>query len=245
VEPRPRFLDAVAVASDLHAGQRRRGTDIPYIAHLLVVTGLVIEDGGGEDEAIAALLHDAIEDAGGAATRDAIAERFGARVAAIVEACSDTLDPDPEEPWLQRKQRYLEHLPQITDEGVLRVALADKVHNARSIVRDYRREGHGLWERFGRRTARDQLWYYGRLLAFFEQRCPGPLTEDLRHSVGELCWLVLHDRAHWRRRGPGRLRSRLAALALALYARLADHPSDHALRAEAGPEAVPARARAT
>jgi len=225
--PRSRFVGAVALASQLHAGQRRQGTDIPYIAHLLVVTGLVIEDGGGEDEAIAALLHDAIEDAGGVATRDAIAERFGARVAAIVEACSDTLDPGAHEPWLERKRRYLEHLPQITDEGVLRVALADKVHNARSIVRDYRREGHALWEHFGRRTARDQLWYFGCLLEFFERRCPGPLTEDLRHSVGELARLVLADREQWHRRGPGRLRSGLAACALAAYARLADHDSAH------------------
>jgi (p)ppGpp synthase/HD superfamily hydrolase len=186
----PRFLEAVAEAGRYHAGQRRKGTDIPYIAHLLVVTGLVIEDGGDEDQAIAALLHDAVEDAGGARTLEQIRERFGARVAATVEACSDTLEPDSAKPWLARKHRYLAHLPEVTDEAVLRVALADKVHNARSIVRDYRREGHALWEHFGQRTARDQLAYHAALLAFFERRCPGPLTEDLRHSVSELSWLV-------------------------------------------------------
>jgi (p)ppGpp synthase/HD superfamily hydrolase len=185
-----RFLDAVAMAQEAHGRARRTGTEIPYMAHLLVVTGLVLEDGGDEDEAIAALLHDSVEDAGGRPMLERIERSFGPRVATIVEACSDTIDDDGEEPWIERKRRYLEHLPEVTDDGVLRVSLADKVHNARSLVRDYRREGHTLWERFTQKTAGEQLWYYRRLLEFFQDRRPGPLTEDLRRAVDELSVLV-------------------------------------------------------
>ena len=144
-----------------------------------MVTGLVIEDGGDEDQAIAAMLHDTVEDGGGRAMLERINRSFGPRVATIVEGCSDTVDLDPSESWIERKRRYLAHLPEIEDDAILRVALADKVHNARSIVRDYREEGHVLWERFVRRTAREQLLVLGGLLAFFEIRRPGPLTEDL------------------------------------------------------------------
>jgi (p)ppGpp synthase/HD superfamily hydrolase len=188
-----RFLAAVAMAQEVHGRARRTGTEIPYMAHLLVVTGLVIEDGGDEDQAIAALLHDAVEDAGGRPMLDRIERRFGRRVAEIVEGCSDTVEEDPDESWIERKRRYLEHLPEVTDEGVLRVSLADKVHNARSLVRDYRREGDRLWERFEEKTAADQLRYYGGLLEFFERRRPGPLTEDLRRGVDELRFLVEQD----------------------------------------------------
>ncbi len=191
----PRFLDAVSLAMEVYGGQRRTGTEIPYLAHLLVVTGLVIEDGGDEDEAIAAMLHDAVEDGGGGAMLKRIAARFGPRVARIVEGCSDNVDGDPDESWVERKRRYLQHLPEVDDDAVLRVALADKVHNARSIVRDYREEGHALWERFTQKTAGDQLWYYSGLLEFFSARRPGPLTEDLWRAVGELAWLVANDEA--------------------------------------------------
>ena len=197
-----RFLAAVALAAEVHGDQRRTGTEIPYLAHLLVVTGLVIEDGGDEDQAIAAMLHDAVEDGGGRAMLERIERTFGPRVAAIVEGCSDTVDGDGSERWITRKRRYLAHLPEVTDDAVLRVALADKVHNARSIVRDYREEGHRLWERFTQKTAREQPWYYGGLLEFFERRRPGPLTEDLWRAVGELAWLVARDdaqRQHTRR----------------------------------------------
>jgi (p)ppGpp synthase/HD superfamily hydrolase len=136
-----RFLAAVALAEQVHGHERRKGTEIPYIAHLLVVTGLVIEDGGDEDQAIAAMLHDAVEDGGGRAMLERIAHSFGARVAEIVEGCSDSVDLNPEETWIERKRRYLMHLPEVSDDAILRVALADKVHNARSIVRDYREEG--------------------------------------------------------------------------------------------------------
>ena len=190
-----RFLAAVSLAEHVHGHERRSGTEIPYLAHLLVVTGLVLEDGGDEDQAIAAMLHDAVEDGGGRAMLERIARSFGPRVAEIVEGCSDSVDVDPTESWIERKRRYLAHLPEVSDGAILRVALADKVHNARSIVRDYREEGHALWERFTQKTARDQLWYYGGLLTFFEQRRPGPLTQDLRHAVGELAWLIASDDA--------------------------------------------------
>ena len=190
-----RFLDAVALAEQVHGRARRAGTEIPYMAHLLVVCGLVIEDGGDEDEAIAALLHDAVEDGGGRPLLVEIRHRFGPRVAEIVEGLSDSVDGDPNESWIDRKARYLEHLRDCHDPSILRVGLADKVHNARSIVRDYRQEGRALWDRFTQKTAREQLSYYGGLLTVFESAAPGPLTEDLWRAVGELAWLVACDEA--------------------------------------------------
>jgi (p)ppGpp synthase/HD superfamily hydrolase len=189
------FRAAVALAQAVHGRQRRPGTGIPYLAHLLVVTGLVVEDGGDEDQAVAAMLHDSVEDGGGRPMIDRIARMFGPRVAEIVAGCSDTLDGHPVESWIDRKRGYLDHLQSVEDEAILRVALADKVHNARSIVRDYRQEGQALWERFGDRSDAEELWYYGGLLELFERRRPGPLTEDLRHAVAELAWLVARDPA--------------------------------------------------
>jgi hypothetical protein len=168
-----RFVAAVELAGAVHGSQRRIGTEIPYLAHLLVVTGLVLEDGGDEQEAIAAMLHDAVEDGGGRAMLAQIRQRFGERVAGIVEACSDWIDEEPKPSWLERKRSYLAHLPLAGDDGILRVALADKVHNARSIVRDYRDHGELLWERFAPRTAEDQLWYYSELADFFAASRPG------------------------------------------------------------------------
>lgn len=219
-----RFLAAVALASELHGGERRSGTEIPYLAHLLVVTGLVVEDGGDEDQAVAAMLHDAVEDGGGRELLARIAAQFGTRVADIVAACSDSLDAGAAEPWIVRKRSYLAHLQGVTDDGVLRVALADKVNNARALVRDYREEGQLLWVRFDGRTPRDQLWYYGSLLDFFERRRPGPLTEDLERAVDELAWLVVRDPVRPARRAGlrARVRWRLAQVALELYARLRD-----------------------
>ena len=185
-----RFLEAVSLALEAHGDARRTGTEIPYLAHLLVVTGLVVEDGGDEDQAIAAMLHDAVEDGGGRPMLERIEAQFGPRVAAIVEGCSDTVDDEPDEPWLELKRRYLDPLQVVEDDAILRVSLADKVHNARSIVRDYRESGSALWERFTQKTARDQLWYYSGLLHFYSANRPGPLTEDLWRAVGELAWLV-------------------------------------------------------
>ena len=196
-EPPPlteRFLAAVALAEELHGRDRRSGTEIPYLAHLLVVTGLVIEDGGDEDEAIAALLHDAVEDGGGRPLLERIERSFGAAVARLVESLSDTIEAVSNEPWIDRKVRYLDKLEHCDDESTLRIGLADKVHNARSIVRDYRATGPAIWERFAPiKTADQQLWYYGRLVDLFTRKRPGPLAEDLRVAVAELTALVAAD----------------------------------------------------
>ena len=197
-----RFFAAAALANDAHGGHRRLGTQIPYAAHLLIVAGLVLEDGGDESQAIAALLHDAVEDGGGRAMLDRISAEFGSEVATIVEACSDSLDEEDARPWRERKAAYLAHLPDVADEATLRVALADKVHNARSIVRDYRAEGHALWDRFTNKTVDDQLWYYRALVQFFSARHAGPLVEDLRHALSDLEELAEADTALTERHRP-------------------------------------------
>jgi (p)ppGpp synthase/HD superfamily hydrolase len=185
-----RFRAALALAEEVHGGTRRSGTEIPYLAHLLVVTGLVLEDGGEEDEAIAAILHDSVEDGGGRPLLERIRREFGERVAEIVEQLSDSIETDTNESWIDRKRRYLEDLQECQDEAALRVSLADKVNNARAIVREYRAEGDALWERFAEKTADQQLWYYARLVEIFEAKRPGPLTEDLRRAFDELRALV-------------------------------------------------------
>jgi (p)ppGpp synthase/HD superfamily hydrolase len=168
-----RFASAVATAVELHADQSRKGTRIPYVSHLLAVTALVLEDGGDEKEAIAAVLHDAAEDAGGEETLDKIRDVFGDRVAHIVEGCSDAMPARGEDkaPWRQRKEAYLEHL-RLADASVLRVSLADKLHNARAVVTDLEALGPEVWARFNAGPA-EQAWYYRSLLAIFEERLPG------------------------------------------------------------------------
>jgi (p)ppGpp synthase/HD superfamily hydrolase len=172
------------LACELHTGQVRKGSEgIPYVGHLLGVASIVIEDGGDEDEAIAALLHDAPEDQGGKATLDRIRAEYGKRVGEIVEACTDTLE-NPKPPWRERKERYIAHL-EAAPEGVLRVSLADKVHNARAILADYREVGEELWSRF-RGTREESLWYYRTLAVLFSRRRPGPLADELRRTVDEI-----------------------------------------------------------
>ena len=179
-----RFEDALLYAAQLHAGQERKGSGIPYVAHLLSVAALVIEDGGSEDEAIAALLHDAVEDQGGAERLRAIAGRYGTRVARIVLACSDTTS-EPKPPWPARKEAYLAHLPDQPSKA-LRVSMADKLHNARSIVADIRRHGDAVFERFtGKKEG--TLWYYRSLVRIYsEAGCQGYLREELERVVAEM-----------------------------------------------------------
>jgi (p)ppGpp synthase/HD superfamily hydrolase len=150
----------------------------------MAVAALVIEDGGDEDEAIAALLHDAVEDQGGPPTLTLVRARFGARVASIVEACSDT-DEVPKPPWRARKEAYVAHLrdPGLP-EGALRVSLADKLHNARAILAD-QRAGHDVFARFN--APRDQqAWYYDALATAFAERTDSPMAAELRRVVDEL-----------------------------------------------------------
>jgi len=178
-----RFDEALALATRLHATQLRKGTSIPYVAHLLSVAALVLEAGGDEDQAIAALLHDAVEDQGGAATLAEIRRRFGDRVAAIVDGCSDT-DQVPKPPWRRRKEVYLEHLAEAGPD-VLLVSLADKIHNARAVLADLRVLGDGLWPRFS--GGKDgELWYYRRLADTFAARRPGALADELGRTVAEI-----------------------------------------------------------
>jgi (p)ppGpp synthase/HD superfamily hydrolase len=170
------FKEALDYALELHLGQQRKGSDTPYMAHLLAVASLVLEDGGDEEQAIAALLHDAPEDQGGRETLEAIRQRFGDRVADIVHGCTDTYD-SPKPPWRQRKQAYLEHL-QSAPEEVCRVSLADKLHNARSLMTDLIRSGDDVWYRFNGGKA-GTLWYYHSLLQVFRSRSYSPLVAEL------------------------------------------------------------------
>jgi (p)ppGpp synthase/HD superfamily hydrolase len=178
------FQDALIYAAQVHEGHARKGgAQIPCLAHLMSVAALVLENGGDEQEAIAALLHDAIEDQGNRTNVAELRRRFGDRVAFIVEACSDT-DEYPKPPWLGRKQAYIDRM-QSAPEEVLRVALADKVHNARSTLADLRVDGSATWRKFGG-TVEQQLWYYRTLSDLFVRRLPGPLADELVRLVDEI-----------------------------------------------------------
>jgi GTP pyrophosphokinase len=179
----PRFSDALFFTCQLHRDQARKGTTIPYVSHLLAVTAIVLEHGGSEDEAIAALLHDAVEDQGGATTREAIRVRFGESVAAIVDGCTDA-DTIPKPPWKERKEKYVAHIPHASH-SVRLVSAADKLHNARAILADYHQLGEELWRRFnGRREG--TLWYYRALADAFHEAEPSALTKELNRTVAEL-----------------------------------------------------------
>jgi (p)ppGpp synthase/HD superfamily hydrolase len=176
----PRFEEALLYANRLHAGQFRKGSRVPYISHLLAVTALVLEDGGDEDQAIAALLHDAVEDQGGLETLAEIRRRFGGRVANIVDGCTDTYE-QPKPAWRPRKVAYLQHLREACAD-VRRVSLADKLHNARSILMDLRRDGEMTWERFNG-GKEGTLWYYHSLVEIFQQADPNPMVTELASVV--------------------------------------------------------------
>jgi (p)ppGpp synthase/HD superfamily hydrolase len=180
----PRFDQALVYAHQLHSRQTRKDTTIPYIGHLLAVTAIVIENGGTEDEVIAALLHDAVEDQGGAETREEIRQRFGENVADIVDGLSDT-DQTPKPPWRARKEAYIAHLGEAPS-SVLLVSLADKIHNAGAILHDLRSEGDSVWSRFtgGKEGS---LWYYRSLVNAFRARGQFPtLVEELDCVVSEI-----------------------------------------------------------
>lgn len=180
----PKFQEALAYAAELHNTQTRKASDVPYVGHLLSVAGLVIEADGTETEAIAALLHDAAEDQGGDATLAAIEERFGATVAAIVEECSDTV-VTPKPPWRQRKEQYIAHLDEASDSAIL-VSIADKLDNARAILRDLRRHGPSLWQRFNTDDPHEHLWYYRSLLEVYRRRSDSWMVDELARVVRTL-----------------------------------------------------------
>ena len=187
-----RFADAFVYCAHVHSGQQRKGKSTPYIAHLMSVSALVLEDGGDEDEAIAALLHDALEDQPDRTSQEGIGRRFGDRVLRIVLACTDT-PPDyqggEKPPWRTRKETYLAHLRDSAGSD-LRVSLADKLHNARELLADYRSEGDNLWSRFNAGKA-DQLWYYQSLAAAFRQcGMRGQMLVEFERVVSEFVNLV-------------------------------------------------------
>jgi GTP pyrophosphokinase len=179
-----RFQEAARYATELHATQVRKGTTIPYVSHLLSACALVLENGGNEDEAIAALLHDAVEDQGGAPILAEIERRFGAAVSAIVAGCTDSDTVGEKPPWRPRKEAYIAHLRD-APLSVQRVSAADKLHNARSIVGDLRRSGPVVFSRFtgGREGT---LWYYETLSEVFAKSGLGFLAEELHRTVAEM-----------------------------------------------------------
>jgi len=186
-----RYAEAVAYASIAHATQTRKATDLPYICHLLGVSSLVLEAGGDEDLAIAGLLHDVAEDQGGEPRLNDVRNRFGDRVADIVEACSDSLSEDPTKkaPYEDRKRHHIEHLRHASDD-VLLVTAAAKLHNARAIHADLLVHGPNMLGRFNG-TAEQILWYYNGILAVLEEQQISPhLTKSLRHTVEEISGLL-------------------------------------------------------
>ena len=178
-----RFLRAFQFAADKHAGQTRKASAIPYLAHLMGVASLVLEAGGDEDLAIAALLHDVVEDCGGAPMLKEIRRRFGARVAKVVDGCTDA-DTDPKPPWRQRKENYIRHLRK-ADADTRLVSAADKLNNVRSILADYREIGETVWSRF--KGGRDgTLWYYRTLRGEFLMHKPNRISREFTLAVSAL-----------------------------------------------------------
>jgi (p)ppGpp synthase/HD superfamily hydrolase len=186
-----RFADALVYANDAHAAQRRKGSDAPYIGHLLGVTDVVLGAGGTEEEAIAALLHDVAEDQGGRARLDDIRTRFGARIAQMVEALSDALPDEPgarKPEWHARKLAYHNHLREHEDDSVWLVSAADKLHNARSTLADLRFGGTIVWERFSAAPS-EQIWNYQQLLDIYRTSNDArlrPIVDELARTVAEL-----------------------------------------------------------
>ena len=179
----PRFDEAFAYTHQTHAGHTRKGNGVPYIGHLMGVASIVIDDGGSEDEAIAALLHDAAEDSGGRARLDDIRGRFGDQVAKIVEDCTDAWT-DPKPPWMDRKRHYVDHARTLAPAS-LRVSAADKVHNAYAILRDLRNTGEAVWQRFELERAGpdDIVWYYQALVRAYREAGGGRLVDELDRIV--------------------------------------------------------------
>lgn len=181
------FDRALLYATHVHGGQVRKGTSIPYVAHLLAVAATVLEYGGSEDMAVAALLHDAAEDQGGEPRLSDIRNRFGDRVADMVRSCSDSVVElsvgQQKEGWRTRKMKYIEHLDTVDKETLL-VSLSDKVHNARSILRDLRKPeiGPAVWEQFNK-PKEETLWYYRELANAFQRLLPGQLSDELVEIV--------------------------------------------------------------
>jgi (p)ppGpp synthase/HD superfamily hydrolase len=179
----PRLQRAFRYAAEKHAGQTRKQSAVPYLSHLMAVASLVLEAGGDEDMAIAALLHDVVEDCGGMPRLREVRKQFGPRVAKIVEGCTDAfVEPKPE--WLERKKNYLREVKHADAETRL-VSAADKLHNVRTILADYRQDGESVWKRFSGKKE-GTLWYYRALSDEYQRRIPNRITRELEIAVGEL-----------------------------------------------------------
>lgn len=178
-----RLQRAFRYAAEKHEGQTRKQTAIPYLSHLMAVASLVLEAGGDEDMAIAALLHDVVEDCGGMPRLREIRRQFGPRVARIVEGCTDSfVDPKPE--WTERKREYLREVKHADAETRL-VSASDKLHNVRTILADYRKDGEAIWTRFSGRKE-GTLWYYRALSDEYQRRNRNRITRELAIAVAEL-----------------------------------------------------------
>jgi (p)ppGpp synthase/HD superfamily hydrolase len=177
------FEKALTYATRIHGGQLRKKTRIPYIAHILGVAAIAMEYGANETEAIAALLHDAVEDCGGAKRLRDIERKFGKKVAKIVQGCTDTAEM-PKPPWLERKKAYVAHVRRASMPTKL-VSASDKLHNVRAILMDYRQEGEKVWARFnsGKQGA---LWYYRALVNAFSGKRIQPLVQELNRTLTQL-----------------------------------------------------------
>jgi len=194
-----RFKEALGYALDLHAGQLRKGSKVPYAAHLLAVAAIILDHGGDEELAIAGLLHDAVEDQGGPPTLEAIRRRFGKRVADIVDQCSDT-DAVPKPPWRERKEHHLAILAG-AGADVRFVYAADKLHNARAILRDLQ-NGESTWDRFNG-GKEGTLWYYDRMVEVLGSGGSNPIAGELEAVVAELKRAAISSTPH----PPARTRS--------------------------------------
>lgn len=182
-----RFQTALNMTFELHQNQSRKGSQAPYFAHLMSVSALVLENGGSENQAIAALLHDAVEDQGGLPILESIKSEFGEEVAGIVDGCTDAYT-QPKPPWKERKIAYLEKLKTEPD-TILLVSLSDKVHNARSILRDLQLYGDRIWIRFkGKKPG--TLWYYQSLANIFDESPFPSLKQELRQLIEEIITLA-------------------------------------------------------
>jgi (p)ppGpp synthase/HD superfamily hydrolase len=187
-----RFEEAFRFAAEKHATQTRKRTSVPYLSHLMSVAALVLEAGGDEDQAIAALLHDVVEDCGGKPMLEEVSARFGTRVARIVDGCTDAYTI-PKPSWKKRKLDYLAVLRN-ADDDIRLVSSADKLHNVRTILADHRIEGDSVWERFsGRREG--TLWYYRAVLDTLLDGHPNRLLGELERAVAELENLSLRNAA--------------------------------------------------
>ena len=178
-----KFGEALSYAARVHRDQRRKGTQVPYVTHLLAVAAIVGENGGTENQVVAALLHDAPEDQGGEKRLEDIREKFGDEVADIVAGNTDTFE-DPKPPWRERKERYVARIAH--EPGSVRlVSAADKLHNARSMLADLRSLGDDLWQRFNG-GKEGTLWYYRALVEAFEAAGSNPVVEELDRVVAEM-----------------------------------------------------------